>query len=69
MNYAKLRGRIREICGTQEKFADAIALDPSSVSAKLNGKSEWTRQQIEDACHVLQIQLEEVSDYFFYRVS
>ena len=65
MSYDKLRGRIKEMFRTQEAFADAIGLDCSSVSAKLNNRTEWTRTQIIDACVALDIPLEEAPAYFF----
>lgn len=65
MSYAKLRGKIREIFGTNERFAEAMGLNLSSVSAKLNNKSPWKREEIEKACEVLGIPIEEVFLYFF----
>lgn len=65
MNESKLRGRIREKFGTQEAFADAIGMSHTTLSAKLNGKSEWKRQEIEDACRLLGISAEEIPLYFF----
>ena len=53
MNYAKLRGRIREIFGTQEAFAKAIGLSKSGVSMRLNGKVNWTAEEIERAKEAL----------------
>ena len=65
MSYAKLRGRIKEIFGTNEAFADAMEMDTSSLSAKLNNKSPWKREEIEKACMLLSIPIEEVHLYFF----
>lgn len=65
MSYSKLRGRIREVFGTQEKFAEAMGMNTATVSAKLNGKSEWTRAEMEKACVVLKIHVEEMHIYFF----
>jgi hypothetical protein len=65
MSYAKLRGKIKEVFGTQEAFAAAIGLNYTSVSAKLNNKTEWTRTQIMAACSVLGIPLENAPEYFF----
>lgn len=65
MSYAKLKGRIREVFGTNKKFADAINIDASSVSAKLNNKTPWKREEIERACRVLEIPIEQVHEYFF----
>ena len=65
MSYAKLRGRIREKFGKQEYFAEAMGMDPSSLSKKLNNKTEWTRIEIEKACVLLEIPLAEAHLYFF----
>ena len=65
MSYAKLRGKIKEVFGTNEAFAKALGMDTSSLSAKLNNKSPWKREEIEKACKVLNIPIEEVYLYFF----
>lgn len=65
MSYAKLRGRIREQYKTQEAFAEAMGMDCSTLSMKLNEKSEWSRTEIEKACELLEIKIEEVYAYFF----
>lgn len=65
MSYAKLRGKIKEVFETQERFAEAMGMDCSTLSLKLNGKSEWSRIEIEKACNLLGIQIEEVYAYFF----
>lgn len=65
MSYAKLRGKIKEVFGTIQAFADAMMLDTSTISAKLNNKSTWKREDIELACELLNIPIEEVYLYFF----
>lgn len=65
MSYAKLRGKIREVFGSQGRFAKAMGMDPATLSAKLNGRSEWTRDEIEKACILLHIPFEEIPVYFF----
>lgn len=65
MNYPKLKGRIREICGTQHEFAYRMGLDYSTVNLKLNDKSPWKRDEIEKACKVLEVPIEYVHEYFF----
>lgn len=65
MSYNKLKGRIKEVLGSQAAFADAMNMDRSTMSLKLNGKSEWTRVEIETACHLLEINITEVPAYFF----
>ena len=65
MSYSKLRGKIREVFGINENFAKAMGIDLSSLSAKLNNKSPWKRVEIEKACELLQIPIEDVYLYFF----
>lgn len=65
MSYAALRGKIREKFGTQEAFAVAMGMNPATLSAKLTGKTEWTRAEIEKACNLLGIALEDAHLYFF----
>ena len=35
-DFSKLRGKIKEVFGTQEKFAKAMGMSSVSLSAKLN---------------------------------
>lgn len=63
--YSKLRGKIREVFAVNENFAKAMGMDLSTLSAKLNNKSPWKREEIEKACEVLQIPIEDVHLYFF----
>jgi len=65
MSYAKLRGKIREVFGTQDAFAAAMGVSSVTVSQRLNGKAEWKTNEIAKACELLGIPLEEVASYFF----
>lgn len=65
MSFSKLRGRIREIFGTQEAFAVAMDMSPGTLSCKLTGKTEWTKSEIEKACNLLEIPVENIHEYFF----
>lgn len=64
-DYRKLRGRIRERCGTQSKFANAIELSEVSVSNKLNNNVEWGQEEMESVIEVLDIPFSEIHSYFF----
>lgn len=64
-DYSKLRGRIREKYGTQEKFAKAMGLAKATVSKKLNNIVYWTQDEINCACNLLGIGDTEVTLYFF----
>lgn len=65
MSYAKLRGIIRERFETIERFADAMDLDVSTVSARLNNKAAWKSNEIAKACELLEIPVEHLHEYFF----
>ena len=65
MSYLKLRGKIREKFGTQAAFAAAMEMSETTLSAKLNAKTEWNRPEIEEACRLLEIPLAEAHTYFF----
>lgn len=46
INMAPLKGKIREVYGSQEKFAEKVGLSLTSVSDVLNGKRGLSRDQI-----------------------
>ena len=63
--YNKLRGRIIEKYGTQEKFAEAIGLSTNSMSKKMTGKSGFSQEDIESCSEKLEIAQAEYGEYFF----
>ena len=65
MKYPELRGKIRARFQTQAAFAKAIHISACSLSNKLNGKSEWTAQEIQKTCEVLDFPPEQIPQYFF----
>lgn len=66
MKYAKLRGKIYAKFRTQGEFADAIGMDRATLSGKMNGRTQWTLDEVARACDVLGIPLSEAHEYFFY---
>lgn len=64
-DYSKLRGKIKEVFGTQAKFADAMGLSSVSLSAKLNNTVQFTQSEINKACELLSIPFELIPIYFF----
>lgn len=64
-NYSKLRGRIKEICGTQEEFANRLGIGCVSLSKRLNNQLEFTQAEMFRACEVLAIPDGELAEYFF----
>ena len=64
--FGKLREKIKIVFGTQKAFADAMGMDVATLNKKLNGKSPWRQLEIEKACELLGISLQQVTEYFFY---
>lgn len=63
--YRKLRGRIVEKFGTQEKFAQHIGKSNISISRKLNCNTGFSQKDIEEWSNALEISKDEYSAYFF----
>ena len=63
--YNKLRGRIVEICGTQSEFSKRVGQSEQIISAKLSGNSAFTQDNIIAWCNVLDIDQNEIGNYFF----
>ena len=61
----KLRGKIREVFGSEKKFAKALGISYNTLSGKINNKYEWKQQEIYKASKILNIPVEEIHAYFF----
>lgn len=64
-DFSKLRGRIKEVYGTQTAFAIAMLMNEATLSNKLNNNVEFSPKEILRACLLLSIKLEEIDIYFF----
>lgn len=64
-DYSELSGRIVAKYGTQYNFAIAIGLSERSLSLKLNNKVPWKNTEIMRAVVLLEINPEEIPQYFF----
>ena len=64
-NYAKLRGRIVEICGTHMAFGKAIGISRAALSLKLNNRNEFSQGEIKKALDVLGLSKDDAGEYFF----
>lgn len=64
-NYSKLLGKIKEIYDTQEKFALALGIGRVSLSQRLNGKLEFSQNEILKSCELLKIKKKDIPLYFF----
>ncbi len=64
--FGKLREKIKAKFKTLYKFADALGMDRSTFSGRINGKTAWKNTEIESACKLLDISMDCVGEYFFY---
>lgn len=64
-DYSKLRGRIREKCGTQDQYAKELGIGRVSLSQRLNNQLEFSQDEIFKTCEILDIDQSEIPTYFF----
>lgn len=64
-DYRRLRGKIREVYGKEEPFANDLGIGRVTLSRKLNNKVEFTSTEIVNAIKLLDIDKKEIQDYFF----
>ncbi len=64
-DYGKLRGRIKEICGTQAAFATELGIGRVSLSQRLNNQSEFSQEEMMKSCNILSINVQDIPSYFF----
>lgn len=63
--FCKVKGRIIEKYGSQRAFAVAIGTTEQTVTSKLNGKSQFSLDDISVWCRALDISPGDVGSYFF----
>ncbi|MDD3369233.1 MAG: DUF739 family protein [Lachnospiraceae bacterium] len=63
--YKKLRGRIVELYGTQEKFAEEIGISTTTMSKKMKCKSGFSQADMRKWADKLYIKTTEYGEYFF----
>lgn len=64
-NYDKLKGKIKEVLGTQGNFAEKMGLDETTISNKVNNITYFTQKEIIKACIILGISFDQIRLYFF----
>ena len=64
-DYSKLNGRIREVFGTQKKFAESMRISSATISKKLTGKTYFDQQEVFQATELLGIRPGDITVYFF----
>lgn len=61
----KLRGRIVEYYKTQKRFATKVGISQNAFSRKMTGRSGMDQEDIVRWCELLNIDRNEIGDYFF----
>lgn len=64
-DYSKLRGKIKEVYGTQDNFATKLGIGRVSLSKRLNNVLDFSQEEINRSCDILGINKEEIPVYFF----
>lgn len=64
-DYNKLRGKIKEVFGTQDNFAKALGIGRVSLSQRLNNILDFSQEEIHKSCEILGIDKEQIPIYFF----
>lgn len=64
-DYSKLLDRIIEVYTTQYMFAREMGLSERTVSLKLNNKVRWKDTEIFKVVELLNLNPDDIKDYFF----
>lgn len=65
IDHSKLRGRIKEVLGSEKEYASRMGFSTFTATTKLNGKSDFKTNEIIKSCQILKIPMEQVDAYFF----
>jgi len=66
-DYSKLRGRIREVFHTETRFARELGISKVSLSAKLNGRQNFSLNEISKMSHIFNLKEKEMFEFFFHQ--
>lgn len=64
-DYSKLKGKIKEVCNTQDEFAWQMGLSARSITLKLSSARSWKQDEIIKAIGILGLTEDDIQDYFF----
>lgn len=65
MKYPKLKGKIIEMFGSQQKFAKAVNQSEHMISKKLTGQCGISQDDVYEWSNALQLNPSEIAIYFF----
>ena len=64
-NHRELLGRMKACGYTQERLAEAIGINPSTLNSKLNGQTYFSAKEMDSICKELDISMCYIGKYFF----
>lgn len=64
-DYSKLKGKIVEVYGSQEKLAKVLDISNQSMSNKMTNKVPFKTNEIEKLVELLAIDPQDIGVYFF----
>jgi transcriptional regulator with XRE-family HTH domain len=64
-NYAKLRGKIREVFQVEAVFADKLGVSRATLSSRLNQRTSFTIIEVRKICEILGLDISNATEYFF----
>ena len=67
--YDKLKGKIKEVFGTQEAFSVALGIARTSLYSKINNNTEFTQTEMLKSLELLHLEKSEIDSYFFIKFS
>lgn len=67
-NYNRLRGLIREMCGTQENYCKEIGIAQTTLNTRLKGETFFKQDEIEKTAKLFDLNSEDVNEIFFTKV-
>ena len=65
-SYNKLKGKIKEVFGTQEAFAKALGIGRTALYSKLSNNTEFTQTEMLLSLELLHLEKSEIDTYFFF---
>lgn len=71
-DYSLLRGRIRELFGSEKNFSiklrkSQLKMSIGTFNSRINGNTYFKQSEMDVICELLRIKLEEIVLYFFTR--
>ena len=66
-DYSRLLGAMREKAISQEQLAQKIHINPATLNAKLQNKSQFKQKEMLDIMQVLDLPGNDIQSYFFAR--